>query len=451
MGGHSPHPFSNSFTSPKIKSLRYNTSQKGSPVAVCFGTQRVGMNVIGGFGFTGGTSGGKKGGGKGGGGGGKKRGTADYTVNVAAALCEGPIAFTGAPGGFGGSNRVWSNGGISNAGALPLNYYVGDDGQLPDPVFESSSGDPPILGYSGTAYFTGTPLDLGSTPALPNAQFEITGFGAGTAGADFPGDARPDWPVVGILTDSRFGIGFPMANLDTGGAWDGGGSVADFGIYCQAAGLAVSYLCDRQRPASQWIEDLADQCNAAVVWSGTLLKIIPYGDVALSAHGVSWTPDLTWRYSLSDSDFLPWSAEGGAGSDPVLITRIDPSQATNWMGAEYENTVDSYNREVVPVFDQALIDQYGVRAEPSVQADPFTNIESATSSVQLRLQRKAYIRSTYKFKLGWRHSLLEPMDIVLLNDSTLGLSGAAVRITQIEEDENGELTISAEEIPGVTP
>jgi uncharacterized damage-inducible protein DinB len=39
------------------------------------------------------------------------------------------------------------------------------------------------------------------------------------------------------------------------------------------------------------------------------------------------------------------------------------------------------------------------------------------------------------------------MDIVRLNDVTLGLAGAAVRIIQIEEDDNGELTVIAEEIP----
>jgi hypothetical protein len=43
------------------------------------------------------------------------------------------------------------------------------------------------------------------------------------------------------------------------------------------------------------------------------------------------------------------------------------------------------------------------------------------------------------------------MDIVLITDATLGLIGAPVRITQIEENENGELTVTAEEIPGVTP
>jgi len=33
----------------------------------------------------------------------------------------------------------------------------------------------------------------------------------------------------------------------------------------------------------------------------------------------------------------------------------------------------------------------------------------------------------------------------------IGLAGAAVRITAIAEDDNGELTVTAEEIPGVTP
>jgi hypothetical protein len=105
----------------------------------------------------------------------------------------------------------------------------------------------------------------------------------------------------------------------------------------------------------------------------------------------------------------------------------------------------------LPVWDQGLIDQYGIRNEPSLQAHEFTNPTSATISAQLQLQRKAYVRNRYKFKLGWRYSLLEPMDIVLLNDAALGLSGAAVRIVQIDEDDNGELTIIAEEIPGEIP
>jgi hypothetical protein len=76
---------------------------------------------------------------------------------------------------------------------------------------------------------------------------------------------------------------------------------------------------------------------------------------------------------------------------------------------------------------------------------------SAAIAAQLLLQRRAYIRNSYKFKLGWRYALLEPMDIVLLTDAALGLVNKAVRITAIEEDDNGELTITADEIPELTP
>ena len=89
--------------------------------------------------------------------------------------------------------------------------------------------------------------------------------------------------------------------------------------------------------------------------------------------------------------------------------------------------------------------------EPPLQAHEFTNATSAGIAAQLLLQRKAYVRNTYRFKLGWRYALLEPMDIVQLTDATLGLDRKAVRITAIEEDDNGELAITAEEIPEVTP
>jgi hypothetical protein len=135
----------------------------------------------------------------------------------------------------------------------------------------------------------------------------------------------------------------------------------------------------------------------------------------------------------------------------VLLTRADPAEMTNWLGIEYMDSINGYNQQVLPVWDQGLIDQYGIRNEPSVQGHEFTNSFSATIAAQLQLQRKAYARNTYKFKLGWRYSLLEPLDIVLLNDAGLGLSGTAVRIVQIDEDDNGELTIIAEEIPGVIP
>ena len=138
--------------------------------------------------------------------------------------------------------------------------------------------------------------------------------------------------------------------------------------------------------------------------------------------------------------------------DPEDVAAIcEIVESINWLSIEYLDAANSHNPQVIATFDQGAIDAYGLRTQPSVQAHSITNPTSATVSAQLTLQRRLYLRNTYKFKLGWRYALLEPMDIVLISDAALGLSQAAVRITQIEEDQNGELTITAEEIPGVTP
>ncbi len=447
--GGGPSPFVNAFDHPQINSLRYNTSQAGSPVHICYGTQRVTVNVLEFWGFAGSGGGGK--GGKGlGGSGGKKGSNQQYAVDVAFGLCQGPVAFSGAIHGDGSGNRIWANGGVAvGIGTVGLNGYSGNDGQAPDPVFASADTNQPVIGYSGTAYVTGAPLRLGSSPALPNVSFEITGVCAGTAGGSFPDDARPDQIVADLLPNPRYGSGFPAANIDLA-------AFADWGGYCQAAGLAMSMLLDRQQPAARWLDEIAALTVSAVVWSGNGLKVIPYGDQALSAYGASWSPDLTWQYSLNDGDFLPWGegrgdSDGAGGSDPVLLIRDDPAQAANWVSLEYMDAANSYNPQIIAVFDQGMIDQFGLRTEAPLQAHAFTNPTSATVSAQLQLQRRAYVRNLYKFKLGWKYCLLEPMDIVLISDSTLGLAAAPVRIIQIDEDDNGELAVTAEEIPGLTP
>jgi putative tail protein len=442
--GGGPSPFVNAFSNPSLGSLRYNTSQAGSPIFVCYGTQRVPINLVEYWNFQGTGSGGSGAGGKGlGNSSGKKGGASQqFSVDVAFGICQGPVSFTGSTYGDSGANRIWANGGVAfGLGNVGLNGYAGSDGQPPDPVFASSDVNQPPIGYSGTCYVTGTPLNLGSSSAIPDISFEITGFQYGTAGSNFPNDARPDRIVTDMLTNPRYGAGFPAAHLDTAGA------IADWGNYCQAAQLAMSLLLDKQQPAARWLEEIAQLTVSAVVWSGTVLKIIPYGDQTLTGNGATWLPNLTWQYSLGDDDFLPWSGT----SDPVLLTRTDPAQAGNWLSVEYMDAATGYNPQVIAAFDQGAIDQDGLKTEPSIQTHAFTNPTSATISAQLMLQRRQYVRNTYRFKLGWRYALLEPMDIVLITDATLGLAATPVRITEIAEDENGELTITAEEIPGVTP
>jgi hypothetical protein len=99
-------------------------------------------------------------------------------------------------------------------------------------VFQSADTNQPVVAYSGSAYVTGTPLNLGASPALPDISFEVGGIAAGTGGPDFPDDARPDYIVADLLTNPRYGAGFPSANL---------ADLSDWGAYCQAARLAIRW------------------------------------------------------------------------------------------------------------------------------------------------------------------------------------------------------------------
>lgn len=307
-------------------------------------------------------------------------------------------------------------------------------------MFVSSDPNTPVVGYSGTSYVTGTPIQLGSSPALPDFSVEVTGFGANTAGPDYVGDARPDNIVSFLLTDNRFGSGFPSANLDLAGA------IADWGTYCQASLIAMSLILDRQQAVGRWIEELALLTTSAVVWSGSKLKIIPYDTGSYAGNGATWTANTTAQYALGNDDFVYAS-----GRDPVEVETPDVALATNWMSMEFLDGSNAYNPAIAHFSDQGLIDQYGTRTEPVVQAHEFTDVGVATAALSRMLLKKAYVRNKYNFTLTQRHSRLEPMDIVVLTDARSGLSAYPVRITEITENDNLELECVAEDLMGHPP
>src|SRR5947207_11420509 len=126
--GGGPSPFVNAFDHPQLNSLRYNTSQAGSPLHLVFGVQRVTVNLLEFWGFTG-SSGGK--GGKGlGSSGGKKGSNQQYSVDVAFGVCQGPVSFTD---GAAAPLRIWANGGVATGlAAVGLHGYTGTDAQSAD-------------------------------------------------------------------------------------------------------------------------------------------------------------------------------------------------------------------------------------------------------------------------------------------------------------------------------
>src|SRR5204863_6110040 len=149
------------------------------------------------------------------------------------------------------------------------------------------------LGYSGTATVVANNFAMGNTATLPNFSFEVEGLLAlsGTNGFD----ANPAAIASDFLTNPRYGAGFPPANL---------GDLSLYSSYCLALGLGLSPLLDTQQEAQQHLADFVKITNSAIVWSGGLLKIIPYGDSPVTENGTNYTPDTNPIFSLGEDDFI---------------------------------------------------------------------------------------------------------------------------------------------------
>ena len=155
-----------------------------------------------------------------------------------------------------------------------------------------------------------------------------------------------------------------------------------------------------------------------------------------------FAPLLDPVYDLGEGDYVV-----AADEDPVSVQRPDINALPTIQRVEVTSRSNAYSTTTVEARDQAQIEMYGAHVGPSVTAheicDEFT---MGPTVAQLILQRALYVRATYTFKLSWEFCLLDPMDIVTITDEALGLVAAKVRITTIEEGDDGLLSVTAEEL-----
>jgi hypothetical protein len=553
---------SNAKQAKAVGSLQFQTSQQGGAIPLVYGTTRITGNLLDYDDFR--ATPASKTGGKGKGGGGGKGGGQQYTYSASfiMGMCQGPVA---------GMGVVWWDKNITALSALTnlSTINVGDDSQAADP-FWVSNHSAKALSYSGTANFTCNNYQLGHTATLPNFSVEIEGLQTTSGPNGY--DANPAAVVADFLANARYGAGFPTANLDSAMT---SLDATSYRSYCSAAGIFVSPMLDTQQTAQQCLAEIANLSNSAIVWSGGLLKIIPYGDQPLTAsyqlvtlggtvaeagadtvsidfshpdlagspisvnytttgreqtyarvgtgivqailgsadltalgiwagvtpsglmiamlnataQGTSftarssggitialggtagpftYTPDTTPIYSLDDNDYIVQESNvggnsrvspggsalrsgaaaitGGFTDDPLHIVRSTPADAHNYIQLQCKDRGNNYNSHIVETFDQAAVDLYGIRRDTSLKAEMIVDPYLTGAAVaQLVLQRALLFRNTYTFKLGWKYCLLEPMDLVQISDSRLGVVALTVRITAVEEDHEGTLTITAED------
>lgn len=407
----------------RILSLQVQQSSQGLTLPVVYGRARVAGNLIWYGDFTTiETKTTTRQGGKGGGG--VKQEDISYTYEAAVmmALCEGEIK---------GIGRIWRDKEkFESLSQLRLNLAKGGDEQPTWTHLQQPKHQAQAINYSGTAYIYSPNYELTKSAQIYSHNFEV--IGKMGYSSSIP-DANPSEIIRDMLTNQNYGCGFPAENL---------GDTSVYGVYCRAAGIFLSPVYSEQTEAQQNISELLEQTNSAAVFSQGRLKIVPYGDVKLSGNGAAYVPNLTPVYDLTDDDFIVSGAE-----DPLKVERKTNADAYNQIQVEYLDRANDYNIAVAEVKDQANIEQYGLRPKDAVKMHGICDAKVANHVAQLLLQRALYVRNEYEFKLGWKYCLLEPMDLVTLTDDGLGLNKTPVRIIEIEEDEEGVLTVKAEDFP----
>jgi hypothetical protein len=438
---------------PSYTSLQIQTSSNALPVPIAYGRNVLAPNIVWEADFTSipqYTS--TPSSGKGGGGGSSLQMNGYlYVIAIIMGLCEGPISAVG---------TIWKgqssyslstvNPPINSIAAALSNAAVKDasmslfTGTVPQSIWGYLSGKhaDQAIAYPGLAYLAAPNYNLGSSGSLDITNVEIFGVLSGSTGVSGLSDGDPAQIIQDFLTNAQYGVGFPSASIDATTLLSG---AASYQAYCRSTGLAFSPMLTNQEAANSILARWLQLTNTAAIWSGGKLKFIPYGDAAATGNGTTFTPDLTPVYKLTDDDFIYTD-----GDDPVQVARTDPYAAYNMQPIEILDRSNSYAATPLTAFDQNAIDLYGLRIASTVTAHEICDANVAMTSAQLILQRGLYIRNTYAFKLSWEYCLLEPMDLVTITDAGLGLSNSAVRIIEIDEDENGLLAVTAEEFPAGT-
>lgn len=450
-------------TIPEFTGLQIQTAVNVLPIPLIYGCPRSPMNIIYANGFhavknkRGGKGKGLLTGGKG------QASGYTYYATFIGALAEGQITTIIA---------IFDNQQVYTLNTVPqgkiYTFFNGGTNNTAPWSYLTTNYPADAFAYKNTVYVGCPNYPLDSSATIPQLNFILQGKFAGTSplnlytapdNSTYLLDADPAQVIYDFLTNSSYGVGFPATYIDTTtlntSANGTNPAIGDAAVstYCQAVGLAWSVALNNAEPAASILDRWCRNLVVAPVWTGNTLRFIPYYDVATSANpgfnapsGLPlkyYTPNNPVRFNLDDRFFI----QTPAGEDPVTINRIDVADVKNVVRLDYRDRGVLWNDNVSEAKDETSVELYGPRVDRLGTADEFTHGNYAGTSVQQQLQRNIAIRNIFEFKLGWQFCVLDPMDVVTLTDSTLGLNQLPVRIRSIEEDEKGILTIVAEEFP----
>jgi hypothetical protein len=210
---------------------------------------------------------------------------------------------------------------------------------------------------------------------------------------------------------------------------------------CRANGLIGSIVMNSQKAASDWLKEFYDCANSWPVWSGFKLKSVPRSEVSTMGNGVVYTAPTAAgpAATLTEDDLI-------MQDNALVITERAPQvDRNNILQFEFVDRTNDYNVSTASEPESASIALYGPRKQNATVRHEIMDPLVARELLAIEVRRLTMITPfSYKFVAKANWVPLEAGDMVLINDSLIGITDLAVRITAVEETDSYDLNITAE-------
>ena len=459
---------------PEFTGLQVNTAVQVLPIPIIYGAPRVNINLIyyNGFAATK-----VKTGGKGILTGGKGSFSIEYFATLLMAVGEGILGET---------MVIYQDSGVFIPSDYPTNgaaFFNGSPNQAPW-FYITSTWPSDARPYKDTAYYAFYNAQLDSSATVPQIDLVLQGHYYGTSplnnstliittgeydsngnplsyiGAIPIGccDADPALVVWDFLTNPTYGAGFPQEWIDSSSLFTSpNGIIPNVGdsalsTYCQATGMAWSVVLNNAETANSIIERWMKNLNVAPVWTGATLKFIPYWDnyedtnlgfdPAWNIPKKYYAPNVQTLVNITMDHILQSEAKD---EDPITFQRKDPMEVYNTVRVDYRDRFNFYNDVPAEAKDEAHVELYGPRVDNIGLANEFNHANYGQQSATMQLRRNIGVMTNYTWRMGPLWAWLSPMDLVVIPDPTDYSQWLTVRILSVEDDEDENVTIQAEE------
>lgn len=295
------------------------------------------------------------------------------------------------------------------------------------PAWSALTGAAVGMAFGGVSHVRFPQLSCVETADLfPDIQFLVDGVGGGP-------NCSPDAAIRDVLVNL---IGLPADSIITNQGPDGAYSSSAL-AYWTGLGGTLSLNRAVTGDASAALAELLQAANCELVFSGGYCKVLPLGDSPIAS---AYTPCAS-AYSIGPSDLF--------GDSGVKVEITEDGETYNAVPVRYKDAAKNFDDAIYTYRDDFDSAQRGRITAGDVDNKWITTAAHASWLSQALVYNSLRNRRTLSFRLSPRYQLLEPGDLLSVND---GLGGPTIvcRVTDLEEGADFSLDIKASEWSGAT-